>query len=99
VLLLNDPTRGVDVGAKAEIHGLLSELAAARVGILMISSELPEILAMSDRVLVMHAGCIVGEIPGNRATQEQIMRYATGHLDSASAPTGQDNGRARGYAT
>jgi ribose transport system ATP-binding protein len=82
VLLVDEPTRGVDVGAKAEIHALLRSLAHEGVGLLMISSELPEILAMSDRVLVMHAGAIAGELPGPRATQDQIMRYATGQRDA-----------------
>src|SRR5205823_7628808 len=70
VLIVDEPTRGVDVGAKAEIHALLCELAKQGVGILMISSDLPEILAMSDRVLVLRQGRIAGEIPGSRATQE-----------------------------
>jgi ABC-type sugar transport system ATPase subunit len=78
VLIVDEPTRGIDVGATAEIHALLCELAKQGMSILMISSDLPEILAMSDRVLVMHQGRIAGEIPGERATQEAIMHYATG---------------------
>ena len=61
VLILDEPTQGVDVGAKAEIHRLMSELAARGLAILMISSELPEILGMSDRIAVMHGGAIVGD--------------------------------------
>jgi rhamnose transport system ATP-binding protein len=83
VLIVDEPTRGVDVGAKAEIHALLSGLAQAGVAILMISSDLPEVLAMSDRVLVMHQGRLTGDVPRDRATQETIMHYATGQ----TAPT------------
>lgn len=76
VLILDEPTRGIDVGAKAEIHRMMSTLAAEGIGILMISSELPEILGMSDRVLVMHGGRITGELGREEATQEAIMTYA-----------------------
>ena len=78
VLLLDEPTRGVDVGAKAEIYRIMSQLAQAGVAILMISSELTEILGMSDRILVMHEGDIVAELPGRTTTQEEIMFHATG---------------------
>ncbi|MEG4577351.1 sugar ABC transporter ATP-binding protein [Microcoleus sp. N3A4] len=81
VLLLDEPTRGVDIGAKSEIYRIISELAAKGVAILMISSELPEIVGMSDRVLVMRAGSLVGEVGGStgeKITQENIMAYATG---------------------
>jgi ribose transport system ATP-binding protein len=78
VLIFDEPTRGIDVGAKVEIYQLMNELAARGVGILMISSELPEVLGMSDRVLVMHAGRIVAEFSRNEATQERIMFHATG---------------------
>jgi ribose transport system ATP-binding protein len=81
VLLLDEPTRGVDIGAKSEIYRIISNLAAQGVAILMISSELPEIVGMSDRVLVMREGRIVGEVGGNTGetiTQENIMAYATG---------------------
>lgn len=77
VLLLDEPTRGVDVGAKAEIYRIMSRLAQAGVAILMISSELPEILGMSDRILVMREGQIVAELPGRSTTQEEIMFHAT----------------------
>ncbi len=78
VLLLDEPTRGVDVGAKAEIYQIMSRLAHSGVAILMISSELPEILGMSDRILVMREGELVAELPGRTTTQEQIMAQATG---------------------
>ena len=78
MLLLDEPTRGVDVGAKAEIHALMGELARRGVGILMISSELPEILGMADRVLVVRDGTIVGRLAHAQATQEAIMHLATG---------------------
>jgi ribose transport system ATP-binding protein len=68
----------VDVGAKAEIHGLMVELARAGVGILLISSDLPEVLQMSDRVIVMHEGRITGRFSRSQATQEIVMRSATG---------------------
>jgi len=78
ILIVDEPTRGIDVGAKREIHFLLRELAANHVGIIMISSELPEILGLSDRILVMHEGMIVGEIDAADATEELIMTYASG---------------------
>jgi ribose transport system ATP-binding protein len=77
ILLLDEPTRGVDVGAKAEIYRIMSKLALNGVAILMISSELPEILGMSDRILVMREGLIAAELPGRTTTQEEIMLYAT----------------------
>jgi len=81
VLIVDEPTRGVDVAAKAGIYTLLSQLASQGMGILMISSELPEILAMSDRIMVMHQGRITGELPASTATQERIMRLATGQQE------------------
>ena len=78
VLFLDEPTRGIDVGAKAEIHTLMAELAAAGVAIVFVSSELPEILGMSDRVLVLHAGRITGEFINKALTQADIMRCAAG---------------------
>ncbi len=73
VLILDEPTRGIDVGAKKEIHELMGRLAGEGVGIIMISSEMPEVLGMSDRVIVMHGGCICGELSRQDATQERIM--------------------------
>jgi len=78
ILIVDEPTRGIDVGAKAEIHKLLNELAHQGVAILMISSELPEIIAMSDRVLVIYQGRIRAELEGKKINEEEIMRYATG---------------------
>ena len=78
VLIVDEPTRGVDVGATAEIHALLCDLAKQGMAILMISSEMAEILAMSDRILVMRQGRIEGELSRAEATQEKIMRLATG---------------------
>jgi ABC-type sugar transport system ATPase subunit len=79
VVIFDEPTRGIDVGAKYEIYLLINELAAQGKAILMISSELPEVLGMSDRILVMHEGRITGEITDvARATQEQIMTLAVG---------------------
>lgn len=78
VLLLDEPTRGIDVGAKAEIHGLIDELAHRGMAILLISSELPEVLAMSDRILVMCEGRLAGELSREEATQERILALASG---------------------
>ena len=78
VIIFDEPTRGIDVGAKYEIYQLINELAEKGKAILMIRSELPEILGMSDRVLVMNEGRITGEIPSpSNATQEDIMKLAT----------------------
>src|SRR5256714_1214652 len=78
VLILDEPTQGIDVGAKSEIHALMTELASEGVAILMISSELPEILGMSDRVAVMHGGTIVAILDRKDATQEKILALALG---------------------
>jgi rhamnose transport system ATP-binding protein len=80
VLILDEPTQGVDVGAKAEIHRLMSDLAGEGLGIVMISSELPEILGMSDRIAVMHAGTIVAVMDRAGATQEAVLERALGHV-------------------
>jgi rhamnose transport system ATP-binding protein len=77
ILILDEPTRGIDVGTKAAVHGLMSQLAAQGMAILMISSELPEVLGMSDRVLVMREGRLTGEFSRTEATQEKIMLAAT----------------------
>ena len=82
VLLLDEPTRGVDVGGKAEIYHIINELAGAGVAIVMVSSELPEVLAMSDRILVMHQGRQAGIFDARTATQESIMAAAAGGLAS-----------------
>jgi rhamnose transport system ATP-binding protein len=79
VLILDEPTQGIDVGAKSEIHALMTDLAADGVAILMISSELPEILGMSDRVAVMHGGRVVEILDRADATQEKVLALALGH--------------------
>ena len=78
VLILDEPTRGVDIGAKSEIYRIISDLAAQGMAILMVSSELQEIIGLSDRVLVMREGRLVAEIGREEITQEHIMTYATG---------------------
>ncbi|MCJ7710416.1 MAG: sugar ABC transporter ATP-binding protein [Chloroflexi bacterium] len=80
VLILDEPTRGIDIGAKVEVHRLISELAASGLAIILISSDLPEILAMSDRIIVLHEGRVTAEIPRDRATQETVMFAATGSV-------------------
>lgn len=77
ILILDEPTRGIDVGAKAEIHRLISELTGTGMAVIMISSELPEILGMSDRILVVHNGRVSGELTREEASQERIMEFAT----------------------
>jgi len=90
VLIVSEPTRGIDVGSKSEIHHILRELADQGVGIVMMSSELPEVLGMSDRILVMSEGRIVAEMSGGEATEEQLMAAAATHsLSSEDAQAGQ----------
>jgi len=78
LLIFDEPTRGIDVGAKVEIYELMNELVHKGDGLIMISSELPELLGMSDRIYVMHEGRIAGELSRAEATQEKIMHLATG---------------------
>ena len=78
ILILDEPTRGVDIGAKKEIYQIMNNLAEAGVSILMISSELPEVIGMADRVMVMHEGKVTGTLTKKDMTQEKIMHYATG---------------------
>jgi rhamnose transport system ATP-binding protein len=78
VLILDEPTQGVDVGSKQEIHSLMLELAERGMAILMISSELPEILGMSDRIAVMHAGTLRATVTREEATAEKILSLALG---------------------
>ena len=78
VLILDEPTQGVDVGAKSEIHKIIRRLAKDGLAVLMISSDLEEVLGMSDRVLVMHEGRLAGEVPRDRLSEEAIMHLATG---------------------
>jgi rhamnose transport system ATP-binding protein len=82
---MDEPTRGIDVGAKAEIHRLMSQLAQQGLAILMISSELPEIMGMSDRILVMREGRIVAEFSRAQASQEQIAAAMMSATDDAPA--------------
>jgi L-arabinose transport system ATP-binding protein len=87
ILILDEPTRGIDVGAKAEIYRLIDELANEGLGIMFISSELPEILGLSDRVYVMQNGRITGEMPGSEATEQNVLALAM--MDHLSASRGQ----------
>ena len=77
VLILDEPTRGIDVGAKYEIYTLMNRLVEQGMSIIMISSELPEVLGMSDRIYVVSGGVIAGELSSEEATQEKIMAIAT----------------------
>jgi rhamnose transport system ATP-binding protein len=79
ILLLDEPTQGVDIGAKAEVHRIISQLATQGMAIVLISSELPEVLGMADRVVVLHEGRVAAEFGRDVATQEQIIAAATGH--------------------
>ena len=83
VLIIDEPTRGIDVGTKAEVHRLMSELAGQGLAVLMISSELPEVLGMADRVLVMREGRLVREIARAEADEESVVRAATGQQVAA----------------
>ncbi len=78
IIIMDEPTRGIDVGAKRDIYELMNELTASGVSIIMVSSELPEVLGMSDRIMVVHEGHIAGEVMHDDATQEKIMSLATG---------------------
>ena len=87
VLILDEPTRGIDVGAKSEIYRLIDSLANEGLAIMLISSELPEVLGMSDRIYVMQGGRITGELSGPGATEGQVLELAM-----ARAPQGQPGG-------
>ena len=78
VLILDEPTRGVDIGAKKEIYNIINDLAAKGVAIIMVSSELPEVLGMSDRIMVVREGMVRGVLDKKEADQENIMILATG---------------------
>jgi ribose transport system ATP-binding protein len=75
---MDEPTRGVDVGAKSEIHHILRDLAEQGVGIIVISSELPEIIGLCDRALVIHEGKVAGEVAAKDMTEESLLRLASG---------------------
>ena len=77
ILILDEPTRGIDVGAKAEIHRLISKLAGEGVAVIMISSEMPEVLGMSDRIMVVHEGRVTGFLNRDEANQVKIMELAS----------------------
>ena len=85
LLILDEPTRGIDVGTKSEVHRLMSELASRGLAVLMISSELPEVLGMADRVLVMHEGRLTAELSRDEADEESVIRAATGQVKEAAA--------------
>ena len=85
VLFLDEPTRGIDVGAKQEIYRLMEELAHQGVAILFVSSEMEEVLGMSDRVLVMHEGRLTGELARKELSEEAVMHLATGLTTSLTA--------------
>jgi rhamnose transport system ATP-binding protein len=101
LLIVDEPTRGIDVGAKAEVHRTLSQLAKTGMGILMISSEMPEVLGMADRILVMHEGRLTGEFSRAEATEEKIMTAAAGqggnvgNVDLSDAASGVSDERAK----
>jgi rhamnose transport system ATP-binding protein len=96
ILILDEPTRGIDIGAKVEVHRIISDLAASGLAIILISSDLPEVLAMSDRIIVLHEGRITAEIGRDEATEERVMYAATGQDDTAAglvaAPSGTSGG-------
>jgi D-xylose transport system ATP-binding protein len=84
VLFLDEPTRGIDVGAKQEIYAQINQLAESGLAIVLVSSELPEVLGLSDRVMVLHQGRITGEFTRSEATPEAVMSCATGHARRAA---------------
>ncbi|MCY1229510.1 Galactose/methyl galactoside import ATP-binding protein MglA [compost metagenome] len=88
VILMDEPTRGIDVGAKSEIHRLLRELAEAGIGIVVISSELPELLGLCDRVLVIREGAIAGELDDTDMSEEAVIRLASGVTQTDQIATG-----------
>mgnify|MGYP003293819498 CR=1 FL=1 len=78
ILILDEPTRGVDIGAKKEIYSVINDLAAKGVAVILVSSELPEVLGMSDRIAVVHEGRITGTLSAEEADQAKVMTLATG---------------------
>jgi ABC-type sugar transport system ATPase subunit len=82
LLIVDEPTRGVDVGARSEIYRMLRDLAARGVAVVVVSSDLPEVLALADRIIVMAEGSTVGELPGDGATEEQVLSLATQYTAS-----------------
>jgi erythritol transport system ATP-binding protein len=97
VLLLDEPTRGIDVGAKYEIFDIMNQLVARKFGVIFVSSELKEILAMSDRILVMSKGAITGEFLHEEATHEKLVAAsAIGHGPVSEGRNGNGNGNGKG---
>ena len=96
LLILDEPTRGIDIGAKVEVHRIISELAAAGLAIILISSDLPEVLAMSDRILVLHEGSVTAEIARADATEEAVMYAATAQGKVAAGTSNGDDSEATG---
>jgi ribose transport system ATP-binding protein len=90
LLIVDEPTRGVDVGAKTEIYAILRNLAASGIGVLLISSEMPEIIGMCSRVYVMHEGRIQGELAGRTISEENIMTLASGR-DLSTRPSHEES--------
>ena len=84
MLIVDEPTRGIDIATKGEVHSLLAQLAGRGVAILVISSELPEVLALADRVLVMREGRLIAEYDRAEASEERIMSAATGQLEASA---------------
>ena len=78
ILLLDEPTQGIDVGAKAEIYQLINQLAKAGIGVIVVSSDLVEIINLCNRIIVMKEGTISGELVGDEITEDQVMLYAMG---------------------
>jgi ribose transport system ATP-binding protein len=85
VLIIDEPTRGVDIGAKAEIYGLMKALTSSGLGILMISSEMEELIHVADRILVMHEGELQGELSREEVSEEAILHLATGREKPSGA--------------
>jgi ABC-type sugar transport system ATPase subunit len=84
VLFLDEPTRGIDVGAKQEIYAQINHLAKSGLAIVLVSSELPEVLGLSDRLMVLHEGRLTGEFTREQATPERVMACATGRVQHAA---------------
>ena len=83
VIILDEPTKGIDIGSKAAVHAFMSELAAQGLAVIMVSSEIPEVLGMSDRVIVMREGRIAAEFAGKSMTPENLVRAAVGIEEAA----------------
>ena len=84
LLIIDEPTRGIDIGTKSEVHRLLGELVEQGIGILMISSEMPEVLGVADRILVLHEGRVAAEFSRDEANEASIMRAAAGQMKGAA---------------